>query len=458
MSPGGVSYNIIFFIIAIGTLVAFHEFGHYWVARLLKVKVLRFSIGFGKPLFIWKKQRGEDLIEFVVAAIPLGGYVKMLDEREGTVDSSLRHRAFNTQPVASRFAIVAAGPIFNFILAIVFYFIFFMNGETGIKPIIAESSIDSAAAQAGFQREDEILAVGDSVVKTWSTFRIALIDQGIDEKVLNIRVKTANLSIIERKLSLGDLHILNEKEDVTKLLGFSLWRPEIPAQIGGITPKSPSETAGLKAKDFVVSINNHAIKNWRELVKIIQQNPSKPLNFRINRNGEQRNLQLTPDEKQQNDRVIGFMGAYPEMPEALINKSKTHIEYSPIGAFVRALDETWTFSALTLKVFKKMLIGEAALENISGPITIAKYAGETASLGFLTYIKFLAMISISLGVLNLLPVPMLDGGHLFYYIIEIVKGSPVSQHFEEMGQRLGLTLLFLLMSLAIFNDIQRLIS
>ncbi len=458
MSLGGIPSNIFFFIIAIGTLVAFHEFGHYWVARLLKVKVLRFSIGFGKPLFVWKKQRGEDLIEFVVAAIPLGGYVKMLDEREGEVDPALRHRAFNTQPVANRFAIVAAGPIFNFILAIAFYFIFFMNGETGIKPIIAEPLEASVATRAGFQKEDEILAVGDTEVKTWSTFRIALIDQGIDEKVLNIKVKTANLSIIERKLSLGDLHILNEKEDVTKLLGFGLWRPEIPAQIGGITPKSPAKNAGLRAKDFIVAINNRTIQNWRELVNVIQQNPDKVLNFVINRDGKQKSLQLTPAKKKQSDRVIGFMGAYPEMPEALINKSKTHIDYSPVGALIRALDETWTFSALTLKVFKKMLIGEAALENISGPITIAKYAGETASLGFLTYIKFLAMISISLGVLNLLPVPMLDGGHLFYYIIEIVKGSPVSQHFEEVGQRLGLTLLFLLMSLAVFNDIQRLIS
>ncbi len=458
MSFGGFFYNALFFIIAIGVLVAFHEFGHYWVARLFKVKVLRFSIGFGKPLFTWKKQKGEDLIEFVVAAIPLGGYVKMLDEREGEVDDALRHRAFNTQPVSSRFAIVAAGPVFNFILAAFFYFIFFMNGEEGIKPVIALPAIESPAAQAGFENEDEILAVGNTQVKTWQSFRIALIDQGIDGGKLLVKVKTPDLNIIERSLSIGGLQILKEKTDVTKLLGFKLWVPEVPARIGGITPDSASAAAGLKAKDLVLSINDQPVKNWKELVAIIQVSAGKSLHFIISREGEQQSLKLTPREKKRDDKQVGFMGAYPEIPEALINKTKTRIEYSLPDALLRALNETWTFSALTLKVLGKMVTGEAALENISGPITIATYAGITASIGFLTYIKFLAMISVSLGVLNLLPVPMLDGGHLMYYLIESVKGSPVSQKFEELGQRLGLTLLFLLMSLAIFNDIQRLIN
>jgi len=458
MSSGGVLYNIVFFILAIGTLVAFHEFGHYWVARRLKVKVLRFSIGFGKPLFIWKKKRGEDLIEFVVAAIPLGGYVKMLDEREGDVDPSIKHRAFNTQPVASRFAIVAAGPLFNFLLAIIFYFIFFLNGETGIKPVLAEPEQASIAAHAGFQPNDEVLAVGSAEIKTWNAFRIALIDQGIDQDILTVKVKTDNLSIIERKLSLSDLHILNEKEDVTQLLGFKLWRPEIPPIIGGVTPEGPSAKAGLRAGDLVISINDQKIENWHNLVKVVKVNPAVPLNLLINRDGQQITRQLTPDKRQLGDKITGFIGVYPELPKELMTQTRTVIEYNVFEALLRAIDETWTFSALTLKVFGKMLMGEAALENISGPITIAQYAGVTASLGFLTYIKFLAMISISLGVLNLLPVPMLDGGHLMYYLVEIVKGSPVSQNIEELGQKLGLTLLFLLMSLAVFNDIQRLIS
>ncbi|VAW57213.1 Intramembrane protease RasP/YluC, implicated in cell division based on FtsL cleavage, partial [hydrothermal vent metagenome] len=456
MNLFGILSNIFFFILAIGILVSFHEFGHYWVARLLKVKVLKFSIGFGKPLFVWKKQRGEDLIEFVVAAIPLGGYVKMLDEREGEVDNSLKHRAFNTQPVMSRFAIVAAGPIFNFILAVAFYFVFFINGETGLKPILAAPEKASAVAQAAFQEEDEILAVGDTDVNTWQAFRIALIDQGLDNNILNIKVKAANLSIIERKLSLGDLHILNEKTDVTELLGFKIWRPDIPAKIGGVTNNHPAALAGLQAKDLVNTIDGVAVQNWRSLVNVIQLSAGKSLKLGVYRNGEQKTLQITPAKKQLDDKIVGFIGAYPEIPENLISKTKTQIDYGVVGALERAMEETWTFSALTLKVFGKMLTGEAALDNITGPITIAEYAGVTASLGFLTYIKFLAMISISLGVLNLLPVPMLDGGHLMYYLIEIVKGSPVSQNFEEMGQRLGLVLLFLLMSLAVFNDIQRL--
>ena len=455
---GGILHNLLFFILAIGILVAFHEFGHYWVARLLKVKVLRFSIGFGKPLFIWKKQKGEDLIEFVVAAIPLGGYVKMLDEREGEVDESLRHRAFNTQPVANRFAIVVAGPLFNFILAAFFYFVFFINGEDGIRPVIATPAIESIAAQAGFADGDEILALGNAEVKTWQSFRIALIDQGIDGGTIPVKVRTASLSITERHISIGNLHILNEKEDVTKLLGFILWKPEIAPQIGGITKDSASAIAGLKAKDLVLSIDAQPINNWQALVKIVQESAGKSLNFIVLRDGEHQALKLTPKEKKQGDKLVGFMGAYPEVPESLMNKTKTRIEYGPVDAALRAVKETWVFSALTLKVLGKMLLGEAALENISGPITIAQYAGITASIGMLTYIKFLAMISVSLGVLNLLPVPMLDGGHLLYYLIEIAKGSPVSQKFEELGQRLGLALLFLLMSLAIFNDIQRLVN
>lgn len=458
MGSGGLLHNLLFFIIAIGVLVAFHEFGHYWVARLLKVKVLRFSIGFGKPLFVRKVQKGEDLIEFAVAAIPLGGYVKMLDEREGPVDESLRHRAFNTQPLATRFAIVAAGPVFNFILAIFLYFIFFVNGEDGIKPMIAEPVAQTPAAIAGFEDGDEIVAVAGEPVRTWNEFRMALIEHGLDGGDIAFDVRSADLYQTQRILSIGDRHILNEKNDVVELMGFSVWRPDFPAVIGGVSEAAAAQRAGLQAGDQIVRIDQQAINNWQQVVEIIQSSANKTLQVTVSREGQSRELTLQPEARERGDQLIGFMGAYPVVSQQLLDQSRVRLEYGVFEAMQRATAETWTFSVLTLKVLGKMLVGQAALENISGPITIAQYAGITASIGFLIYIKFLAMISVSLGVLNLLPIPMLDGGHLMYYLVELVKGSPVSQRVEQLGQQIGITLLFLLMSLAIFNDIQRLFN
>ena len=458
MGSGGLLHNLLFFIIAIGVLVAFHEFGHYWVARLLKVKVLRFSIGFGKPLFVKKVQKGEDLIEFVVSAIPLGGYVKMLDEREAPVDESLRHRAFNTQPLASRFAIVAAGPLFNFILAIFLYFIFFVNGEEGIRPMIAEPIAQTPAAVAGFADGDEIIAVDGQSVRTWNEFRMALIEHGLDGGELVVDVRSADLYQAQRTISIGDRHILNEDNDVVELLGFSVWRPDFPAVIGGVSEAAPAEQAGLQAGDRILAIEQQPISNWQQVVEIIQSSANKTLQISFSREGESGEVMLQPEARERGEQQVGFMGAYPQVSQQLLDQSRVRLEYGVFEAMQRATIETWTFSVLTLRVLGKMLVGQAALENISGPITIAQYAGITASIGFLVYIKFLAMISVSLGVLNLLPVPMLDGGHLMYYLVELVKGSPVSQRVEQMGQQLGITLLFLLMSLAIFNDIQRLLN
>ena len=453
-----VLYNIVFFIIAIGVLVTFHEFGHYWVARLLNVKVLRFSVGFGKPLILWRKIRGEDEIEFAIAAIPLGGYVKMLDEREGPVNAADKSRAFNNQPVLNRMAIVAAGPIFNFILAIFFYWIVFLNGVEGRAPILGAPTTASIAAEAGFSIEDRVIAVADTEIETSQAFRMALIDHGIDGGDLVIKVRNADGFELNRILAIGEKHILVKKDDVIEQLGFTFWQPDLPAVIGGTTDDGVARQAGLLENDKVLAIDEQDINSWQQLVEIIQASAAKNLSLLILRNDEQQLINITPAAREQHGKQSGFIGAYQYTPKEISDKLFTRIEYGPVDALGHAVAKTWTMSVLTLRVLGKMVQGQAALENISGPITIATYAGVTASIGFVTYLGFLAIISVSLGVLNLLPVPMLDGGHLFYYLIEIIKGSPVSERFEAIGQQIGMLLLFLLMSLAIFNDIQRLIN
>lgn len=451
-------HNLFFFIIAIGVLVTFHELGHYWLARWLNVKVLRFSVGFGKPLISWRRQRGQDEIEYAIAAIPLGGYVKMVDEREGPVAESDRTRAFNTQPVYKRFLIVAAGPLFNFILAIAFYWLVFMNGVDGFRPLINAPVKDSPAYEAGLQQGDEILAVNGTSVKTWDSLRLALINYGIDGGVIRLTVKTADELETGKNLEIGDREILNKKADVLSQLGLSLWEPKLPTVIGGVLDNSAAKEAGLDEDDRVLSINGQAVTTWDQLVNTVRANPGKSLDFEVQRNNKTRHVTVIPNVKQSDGVDVGYLGAYANIPKEIADKRLTRVEYGFFGSFVRAAEETWNMSSLTLRVFGKMLLGEAALENISGPITIATYAGITASMGFLVYIKFLAMISVSLGVLNLLPVPMLDGGHLFYYLIEMIKGSPVSDQFQEIGQQIGLVLLLMLMGLAIFNDIQRLVN
>ena len=457
MNIVSLTYSVVFFVIAIGVLVTFHEFGHYWVARKLNVKVLRFSVGFGKPLWTWRRRIGNDEIEYVIAAIPLGGYVKMLDERETPVDSEDLHRAFNKQPLRHRAAIVAAGPVFNFILAIALYWIVFLNGEEGTRPIISPTE-NSIAMDAGFANEDEIISVGGVPVITWQAFRLELIDQGIDGGTLKIDVKTSKNEFITRELVIGDRHLLAAQDDVTDQLGFMLWQPVLPAVVGGTTDNGAASRAGLQKGDKIIAINREPITVWSDAVNIIQLHPNQLLVFTIERQGRELLLNVTPDLRKQNEKSIGYIGAYQNIPDELIARLRTHVDYNVLEAGYEAIEKTWSMSQLTLRVLGKMLLGEAALENISGPITIATYAGISASISIISYLGFLAVISVSLGVLNLLPIPMLDGGHLFYYLIELVKGSPVSEKFEEMAQQIGLAILLMLMALAMYNDIQRLMN
>lgn len=452
-------YSVIAFIAAIGILVTIHEFGHYWIARRCGVKVLRFSVGFGKPL--WIKKAGEDQTEYALASIPLGGYVKMLDEREGEVAENELPRAFNRQSVSKRFAIVLAGPAFNFLFAIVAYSLMYMNGVSGVKPYIGEVPETGAAYAAGIHKEDLILSINGIQTASWEKARLTLLQEAVDKSLLKIMVQGTDFQIRDISIDTASMSVLqDEQTDILQQIGLSMWRPDIAPKIDEVIAGGAAEAAGMKAGDDIVSLDGQQIRNVRQWVDMIRGNPQRTLILVVLRDAKRVELQLMPRLKQEDGESFGYIGVknIVELPEELRQKLSVVEKYGVLGAGLEAIDKTWQMSFLTLKVLGKLIIGEASLKNLSGPITIAKYAGISARIGLEQFFSFLAIISISLGVLNLLPVPMLDGGHLLYYIIEIIKGSPVSEAVEATGQRIGLVILMMLMSIAIYNDILRLVN
>jgi regulator of sigma E protease len=454
-----ILYSVAAFIVAIGILVTIHEFGHFWVARKMGVKVLRFSVGFGKPL--WKKTMGPDQTEYVLACIPLGGYVKMLDEREGDVAENELDRTFNRKSVWRRFAIVAAGPMFNFLFAIAAYSLIYMMGIVGVKPVIGDVSSPSPAYSAGIRAQDTILSVNGIKTPSWQKARFTLLEESVGAESIVIEVERADFQIEKAIVDISQLQLLKKEQiDLIGELGFSAWRPNIPPVIDEVVAGGAAEAAGLMANDKIVMLAGEMIPNVHRWVELIRANPEQSLDLVVLRDAQQVSLKITPKIRTVKDESYGFIGVMNriEIPDDVRQKMAVIERYGPIEALGESIDKTWRMSWLTLKVLGKLVVGEASVKNLSGPITIARYAGISARVGFEQFITFLAIISISLGVLNLLPIPILDGGHLFYYLIEMLKGSPVSETTEVVGQKIGVVLLFGLMSIAIFNDLLRLVG
>ena len=448
--------SVVSFIVTIGVLISVHEFGHYWVARKLGVKVLRFSIGFGRPL--WAKIAGDDKTEYVIAAIPLGGYVKMLDEHEGEVDESEVHRAFNRKSLPRRAAIVAAGPLFNLLFAVFAYWIIFMVGIQGVKPVIGEVIPGSIAAQSGFQQGDQILKVSGEQTSTWGSASLALINLVVSDSKSEILVEdVGGQSRVLNLVNHSSKEVLRDNR-LLENLGVRPWRPRLDPILGEIVPGGAAARADLRVGDTVISADGEHIADWGQWVEYVRARPGQSIKLQVERDATSVEVDLVPDHHQSKSGTIGRIGAIVVIPPDLFSGMRAEERYSALPAMGVAVSKTWDMSLLMLRMLGKMIVGSASVDNISGPISIAQYAGQTASVGFVPFMAFLAVISISLGVLNLLPIPLLDGGHLFYYLIEAVRGKPLSIEVQAVGQRIGIAVLLVLMVFAFYNDFTRLMG
>lgn len=445
------------FAFGLGFLIAIHEYGHYWVARRCGVKVLRFSIGFGRPLLRWRA--GADGTEWALGAFPLGGYVKMLDEREGPVAPHELHRAFNRQPVGRRMAIVAAGPLANLLLAVMVYWALNLVGVEELRARVALVEGPSAAASSGFMDGDLVTHVGSDEIRSWQDFRWALLREALDDGSVNVEVTRDGSAARQLSLNLAGFEMVEGGPDLVAQVGLHPYRPAIPALVGRLVAGGPAERAGMREGDRVVSIDGAAINTWAQMVERIRGAIGVPLIFVVERSGQRFEVEVIPESATDNKgHQFGRIGI--AVAESAVERDELFatVRYGVGEGLWRAARQTWETATLSLSVMGRMLIGEVSWKNLSGPVTIADYAGQSARMGFDHYLKFLALISISLGVLNLLPVPVLDGGHLLYYSIELIKGGPIPERLMEIGQQIGLALLVMLMAFAFYNDITRLIS
>ncbi|MFA5984273.1 MAG: RIP metalloprotease RseP [Methylococcaceae bacterium] len=447
-------HTLVFFIIAISILVSIHEFGHFWVARKTGVKVLRFSLGFGKVL--WSYQKHPEDTEYVLSAVPLGGYVKMVDEREGDVSPADLPYAFNRQPLWRRMAIVLAGPVFNLLLAVFLFWAALVIGETGIKPLLGHVEQGSLAAAAGFDEGDEIIAINGKLTPTWSEAISTLISEALENsQTIKIKTQTAEGQEVTKTLTLTEKDI--EQPDVLYgRLGLKPWSPKLKPVIGEVLPDSAALAAGLQHGDVIISADGQAIHDWMEWVEYVKVHAETAIQLVIERGDVQMPLVITPKRVETEQKSEGKIGASVDVPAELLKSLSVDYALSPLDAVPVAFEKTWSYSVATIKMMGKMLVGKASVENLSGPISIAQFAGQSASIGLVAFLKFLGLVSVSLGVLNLLPIPVLDGGHLLFFVIEGVKGSPVSEKIQIMFQQVGMALLLSLMALAMVMDIGRL--
>ena len=446
-------YMLLGTLVTLGVLVTIHEYGHFWVARRCGVKVLRFSIGFGTPLLRWHDRYGT---EFVIALIPLGGYVKMLDERETPVAEAEQSQSFNRKTVGQRIAIVVAGPVANFALAFVLFWCLAMLGSQQVKPVIGEVAAESLAAQAGLRSGQEIIAVDGQAVSGWSDVNLQLIQRLGNSGTLRIDAQTpGNSAVSSYTLNLDKWLYGAEEPNPISDLGIEPWRPQVAAVVAQLDPEGPAQHAGLQLQDKVIAIDGQAVEDWQSVVSYVQARPNTTIELSVERAGQRIELPVLLTAQGTAAEARGYLGmgvTGGEWPAEMLRD----VRYGPLDAIVQGAQRTWTMSALTLGSLKKMLFGELSVKNLSGPITIAKVAGASAESGLRSFLNFMAYLSISLGVLNLLPIPVLDGGHLLFYVVEWVRGRPLSERIQALGMQIGIALVVCVMLLAVFNDLARL--
>ena len=446
-------YMLVGTLVALGVLVTFHEFGHFWIARRCGVRVLRFSVGFGSPLLRWHDRRGT---EFVIAAIPLGGYVKMLDEREGEVPSAQLEQSFTRKSVRQRVAIVAAGPIANFLLALLLFWAVAMLGSQQVRPVIGSVEIGSLAADAGLQAGQEIVAVDGEPTSGWAAVNLQLVRRLGESGSLSIAVREqGSTADSPRQVALDNWLRGVDEPDPIASLGIRPWRPAIAPVLAELDPEGPAFAAGLLLGDRVLALDGKALEDWQQLVDRVRGLPGKAVVLQVERQGQRLDVALSLAVRGEGEARSGYLGAGVqgvEWPPEMLRQ----VSFGPLEAVAEAARRTWTMSLLTLDSLKKMLFGELSVKNLSGPITIAKVAGASAESGLGEFLNFLAYLSISLGVLNLLPIPVLDGGHLLFYLVEWVRGRPLSERIQGWGMQIGISLIIGVMLLALVNDLSRL--